>query len=144
MRTEYTACGVPQQLIPRIVGGQEYYEHKHPWLVAIFDYYKDFICVGSLISRRHVLTAAHCCDGQKSLSVKTGVHRLTDGLHQDVQHCTMHPEYKKRNLVNDIAVLELTSAIRYNEFQRPICLPLDAEDLVGRYGSIAGWGRESY
>uniref|UniRef100_G3MLI9 Peptidase S1 domain-containing protein n=1 Tax=Amblyomma maculatum TaxID=34609 RepID=G3MLI9_AMBMU len=144
VKCEYARCGIPQQLIPRIVGGQEYYAHKHPWLVAIFDKYQDFICVGSLISQRHVLTAAHCCDGQKKLTVKTGVHRLTDGLHQDVEQCIMHPEYKKRNLVNDIAVLELSFPILYDEFQKPICLPLDAEDMVGKYGIIAGWGRESY
>ncbi|XP_037579001.1 vitamin K-dependent protein C isoform X1 [Dermacentor silvarum] len=137
-------CGKPQELLPRIVGGQEYTEHKHPWLVAIFDKYNDFICVGSLVSPRHVLTAAHCCDGQKSLSVKTGVHRLTDGPHQAVQRCHMHPHYRKRNLANDIALLELAISVNYNEFQRPICLPLDAKDLVGKDGVIAGWGRESY
>uniref|UniRef100_A0A224YF25 Tick serine protease n=1 Tax=Rhipicephalus zambeziensis TaxID=60191 RepID=A0A224YF25_9ACAR len=58
-----TDCGKPQELLPRIVGGEEYSEHKHPWLVAIFDQYNAFICVGSLVSRSHVLTAAHCCDG---------------------------------------------------------------------------------
>ncbi|XP_075551318.1 tryptase beta-2-like isoform X3 [Dermacentor variabilis] len=137
-------CGKPQELLPRIVGGQEYTEHKHPWLVAIFDKYSDFICVGSLVSPRHVLTAAHCCDGQESLSVKTGVHRLTDGLHQAVRRCHMHPHYRKRNLANDIALLELVVSVDYNEFQRPICLPLDAKDLVGKDGVIAGWGRESY
>ncbi|XP_037518747.1 venom serine protease 34 [Rhipicephalus sanguineus] len=139
-----TDCGKPQELLPRIVGGQEYTEHKHPWLVAIFDSYNSFICVGSLVSRSHVLTAAHCCDGQKSLSVKTGVHRLTDGPHQAVHRCHMHPHYRKRNLVNDIALLELTVSVNYNEFQRPICLPLDAKDMVGKDGVIAGWGRESY
>ncbi|KAL1444414.1 hypothetical protein MTO96_045529, partial [Rhipicephalus appendiculatus] len=81
---------------------------------------------------------------QKSLSVKTGVHRLTDGRHQAVSRCHMHPHYRKRNLVNDIAVLELTVSVNYNEFQRPICLPLDAKDMVGKDGVIAGWGRESY
>lgn len=81
---------------------------------------------------------------KKSLSVKTGVHRLTDGPHQAVHRCHMHPHYRKRNLVNDIALLELRVSVNYNEFQRPICLPLDAKDMAGKDGVIAGWGRESY
>lgn len=137
-------CGTPQMLIPRIVGGMEYYAHKHPWLVAIFDHYSQFICVGSLISHTHVLTAAHCCENQKELRVKTGVHRLTEGPFIRVEYCAMHHAYMKRNLVNDVAVLVLAESVPFNDFQRPICLPIDAEDMAGREGRIAGWGRESY
>lgn len=55
-------CGVPNLVTARIVGGAEFGPHKYPWLVAILDYYQDYICTGSLISRRFVLTAAHCCE----------------------------------------------------------------------------------
>ena len=56
-------CGVAKQRSGKIqkpiVGGASATKGFYPWQVAIY-YEDDFLCGGSLISEKHVLTAAHC------------------------------------------------------------------------------------
>lgn len=53
-------CGLARRT--RIVGGEEAKEAEFPWLAALSRRGK-FYCGGALITRKHVLTAAHCCTG---------------------------------------------------------------------------------
>jgi V8-like Glu-specific endopeptidase len=41
------------------MGGKAVQDGDFPWAVAIYAY-GQYICSGTLISKRHVLTAAHC------------------------------------------------------------------------------------
>merc|ERR1712241_284857 len=50
----------------RIVGGQETEEHEYPWQVGLVSRNgRTPWCGGTLISSTHVLTAAHCTEGEK-------------------------------------------------------------------------------
>lgn len=56
----------------------------------------------------------------------------------------MHPEFERETFENDIALLELDSAVRYSDYIQPICLPpahlypyTDNETEC----FISGWGR---
>jgi guanylate cyclase len=60
-RDTVSVCGVPNRK-QRIVGGQVTKVNEFPWIVALTKRGK-FYCAGSLITRRHVLTAAHCTHG---------------------------------------------------------------------------------
>ena len=61
------ACGIATMRKKRkhiydIVGGEQSIKGDFPWQVAIY-YGKKFLCGGSLIDSRHVLSAAHCFNG---------------------------------------------------------------------------------
>lgn len=62
--TPDTGCGFTNFTVTRVVGGEPAPKGAFPWMALIG--YKDdlgetaFKCGGSLITRRHVLTAAHC------------------------------------------------------------------------------------
>lgn len=56
--TGYENCGREQRLTEvRIFSGTPKEEYEQPWLVALHNRIRDnFICAGSLISNKHVLT----------------------------------------------------------------------------------------
>ena len=61
----------------KIYGGEEALPHEYPWnvYVSMKKNGEWYLCTGSLISRQHVLTAAHCVDeGQlkEDVSVRIG------------------------------------------------------------------------
>lgn len=53
-------CGVGRKT--RIVGGNVTSVYEFPWIVSMSKQ-GTFYCAGSLITRKHVLTAAHCMEG---------------------------------------------------------------------------------
>lgn len=46
--------------MPRIVGGIDAEEREFPWTVYLEETITLRLCAGSIIDRRHVVTAAHC------------------------------------------------------------------------------------
>ena len=62
-----------------------------------------------------------------------------------VKRVVVHKDYKAPTFENDIAVLELDSAISRQPHIVPICLPETLNDeFVGRTGIVTGWGRLEY
>lgn len=57
----YTECGYSPLLInQRIRNGKDISQSKFPWMVAIVNKTASVECSGSIITNRHILTAAHC------------------------------------------------------------------------------------
>lgn len=151
--TPETGCGYSIVEHNRVVGGVPAVLNGWPWMALVG--YKNalgevsFKCGGSLITKRHVLSAAHCLRKDLS-SVRLGEHDTsTDGEtnHIDVPivRYAEHPSYDKKDGHTDLAVLYMEHEVQFSDAVKPICLPLSdtirTKNFIGYTPFVAGWGR---
>ncbi|KAJ1521036.1 hypothetical protein ONE63_002747 [Megalurothrips usitatus] len=156
---------VPGPEVPkfRVVGGDEALPGRWPWMAAIFLHgprRTEFWCGGSLISSKHVLTAAHCTRDtrQRPFSARQFTVRLGDVdlkredepsspvTHQVVE-VRAHPQFSRVGFYNDIAVLVLDRPVRRSKYVIPVCLPtarMRTDTFAGARPTVVGWGTTYY
>lgn len=117
-----------------------------------------FICGGSLVSSKVVVTAAHCVHNKDSVAKNPdqamfyfGKFNLTDLKEKyfsvsGVDQFFVHPDWKvdDNSFDADISVAILTRTISFNAFIKPICLwttTASFDDIIGKKGTIVGWGK---
>jgi len=146
-------CGVKnvQTSNDYIVGGQDADKQEYPWMVAIVDRGStDPWCGGSLITKRHVLTAAHCFDNdyvvsEEDIQVLLGFHSIyqADFERHDVSNIDNHKKWHDPDVDYDISILTIQPSVR-GSFFTPVCLPADTNTkYVGQEATATGWGRLS-
>ena len=139
-----SVCGMkPAQ----IVGGSEVTPYSLPWQVAFVGRGGNSpFCGGTLISDRHVLTAAHCTSNGGNYDVIVGEHRITassDGTRHSVCRFVDHPSYNSNSLSNDFSILHLDTPVQIGTRAAPACLPLSSfggDFLAGKTMTVSGWG----
>nr|AGM32842.1 trypsin-like serine protease [Coptotermes formosanus] len=131
----------------RITGGNAAERGQFPWqaLVIIDDTY---ICGGSLIDNRTVVTAAHCVVAGSTYEVRLGTTRLdiieSDSVRTISRTAIVHSGYDGTTLVNDIAVIRLPTAVDTNAYINPVKLPpAFLWDITGEHVLVSGWGKLS-
>ncbi len=137
----------------KIIGGEDASIADFPWQV----YFRsgNFLCGGSIISKRWILTAAHCTqDGSgtpiaaDAMFVKVGTstpYEGASGKWYAVKSYTIHEDYDiNESLLYDIAVLELNEEI---DFANAEAIELiSTRDVAngatdpGVFSSVTGWG----
>jgi len=145
-------CGcAPVSSTNRIVGGKEVSpKGKLPYQVMFYPCTPEGmcgLCGGTIVNKKFVVTAAHCWDSRfTNLRVIVGEHSICDGINEggkviNVKKATMHPDYNKKTMDNDIAVLELSEELTFTDKIKPACLPSSAsKDFSGTASTISGWG----
>merc|ERR1712112_604265 len=138
-------CGIKGGIqSDRIVGGQETEQHEYPWQVGLVSRNgKTPWCGGTLISDRHILTAAHCTAGMTTanLQILLGEHRTNDDVFTrvDVSQINDDPNYSFPN--GDFSILTLTEQVTFTSSVRPACLPATTDKTyTGELATVTGWG----
>ncbi len=97
----------------RIVGGEKTDIRNHPWQVA-FDIRidgKSYLCGGSIIADRWVLTAAHCFKPSTKpgeIRAKAGATNYVGaGRWVEAERVVLHEAYNPRTFENDLALVRL-------------------------------------
>ena len=129
-----------------IVSGEEAAAAEWPWQVALVSRGVQF-CGGSLVSPRHVVTAAHCTEDltASQLSVLAGTVDLdAGGQRRPVATIHQHEGYHGDTLRNDIALLELAQPFELGDGIEVVELATEAESesltTAGAPAFVTGWG----
>ncbi|KAH8284046.1 hypothetical protein KR054_008087 [Drosophila jambulina] len=152
VQTDFEKCG-QEGFVAAQHGGDLVTRGQYPWLAALLEGNSSitYKCVVSVISKRTVITAAHCIYGKPAslLWVYLGRHdrnqKVEDGAELvGVSNVLTPPEYSGNPLPDlDVGLLVLKYPIWYTRYIKPLCLwstelPVPARE--GDTGSVAGWG----
>ena len=119
-----------------------------------------YICGGTIVGKRDIVTAAHCVKRKGygradkveiyfGLTHRTGFHGNLRFINE-TEAVLIHPKYNSHTLSNDIAVLVINKYAMdlYNyPYVKPACLPkpgVISEDFVGYKGTVTGWGSQEF
>ncbi|XP_014236008.1 chymotrypsin-2-like [Trichogramma pretiosum] len=135
----------------RIIGGtrSQLHQFPHQVIIRLNGLHQ---CGGSIISERHILTAAHCFPSAlkppyRNVTVVTDTIAIFDSKHQvhPVANVTKHPFYlfnKANHSAHDIAIVTLQKNLTLSERIQKLKLPSRSAQL-GDAVIAAGWGRTS-
>lgn len=129
----------------RIVDGRTVRPGEIPWMVQIY-HQSQLICGGSIISKLHILTAAHCFSQSQTPEdyvVLYGDVFVGNGTSVNVASIKVHPRYRPPAIYGDLALLTLAEPIEFSEVVQPICLPgkkMLNKLMIGQTTTVAGFG----
>ncbi|CAG9807056.1 unnamed protein product [Chironomus riparius] len=146
-----------ESLTDSIQGESQYGEF--PWMAALLEkqsisesFEKSYKCGGSLISKNVVLTAAHCVKGKnpEDIVVRFGEwdsekdYELFKHADHDVDKIVMHEKFYAPAVHNDIALLFLTTDVKFAETIDTICMPSQDQPIDLTRCFATGWGKNKF
>ncbi|XP_065073086.1 transmembrane protease serine 9-like [Ochlerotatus camptorhynchus] len=158
LATEY----IPLQCGIQPIGSEELAEKEtdtilgeFPWHTAIYHISHDsiiYVCGGTMIDERFILTSGHCVFNLDSgeimantlMVVRLGVHSLDAPFQLTSQQYSVgeihiHPNFTFGHPKHDIAILMLSMVVRFSDYVHPVCVDQTGESENG-YGTVVGWG----
>ncbi|KAG9509000.1 hypothetical protein GZH46_02492, partial [Fragariocoptes setiger] len=149
------SCGLVYET--KIVGGEEADPENYLWMAAIIKAKQASatsearpFCGGSLITNRHILTAAHCLEGlaPRDVLVRLGSYDFEDSASSSsgdyaVDQFRVPAEYSKKTHVGDIAIMRLKTPLASTESYKTVCMPQPRRSYVGSLATVIGYGTQS-
>ncbi|XP_065370514.1 trypsin alpha-4-like [Calliphora vicina] len=141
-------AAVPEGMIPqldgRIVGGEATTISSFPWQISL-QRSGSHSCGGSIYNSKIIVTAAHCLQ-----SVSTSVLKIragssywnSGGVLVGVAAYKSHEGYNYKTMVNDIAIIRLSSSLMMSSTIKAIALATNAPPS-GAAATVSGWGTTS-
>ncbi|KAL3211659.1 hypothetical protein MRX96_008366 [Rhipicephalus microplus] len=129
-----------------IVNGTEVKETQYPWMVSLSMHHPHgkHACGGTIITKRHVLTAAHCLWLKNAhvykVIVSYGSVDRRKGRKVEASKMLIHKGYSENRMLNDIALLEVKYPFKFRKEVAPICLQMTPVPMVDKEAVAAGWG----
>jgi len=140
---------VPEGLLPqldgRIVGGTATTISSFPWQISL-QRSGSHSCGGSIYSEYIIVTAAHCLQSVSPsvLQVRAGSsYWNSGGVVSKVASFKNHEGYNANTMVNDIAIIRLSTALSFSSTIKAIGLA-SSNPANGAAASVSGWGTQSY
>lgn len=116
-----------------------------PWVVGLGVLDKTefrVTCWAALVSRQHVIAAAHCWHSTALTHARLGDLQQR-GTPLDVPiHSLLHPNYNPNTRENDLAVVTLANPVTFTDNIQPVCLPFRyrLDGFRGQQLQVVGWG----
>ncbi|XP_017076709.2 LOW QUALITY PROTEIN: serine protease gd [Drosophila eugracilis] len=152
IESDFEQCGV-EGFAPLQIGGDLVTRGQYPWLAALYEggATATYKCVVSVISKRTVITAAHCIYGKSAsqLWVYLGRHDRYENPENGASlvsvSSVLTPSAYEGSPVpdSDVGLLVLNEAMVYTKYIQPLCLWTSNMGLPpneGDTGAVAGWG----
>ncbi|EDW31852.1 GL10743 [Drosophila persimilis] len=149
-------CGVASVMQAMVAGGEDAALGTTPWMAHLYAN-GQFVCGGSLINHRFVLTAAHCIQPDSVVPIGVRLGEYDTRTVEDCRQGECAPPPTDHAVVNvyrhafytsveyyDIALLKMQQSVAYTANIRPICILLDTTvqqriDSLREY-TLTGWG----
>ncbi|KDR09770.1 Prostasin [Zootermopsis nevadensis] len=145
-RTCNCLCGRPNRVTARLQGGDFSQTHEFPWLAAII-LNGTGVSSGALINDRYIITANGPLAGLTPYQVKVTLGAYDrcrvdiSSVNDSVSNIIVLPNYDARRGDHDIALLELTNPVTFNQNINPICLPDANAKYLGQVATVVSWGQ---
>lgn len=139
------AASVPVEREGRIVGGTNAPLGRFPYMASMRTLGNRHYCGGVIVNNRWVLSAAHCTFGEANNAVRVVVGTVTlnsGGAAFTSSRVVNHPGYDEWSLINDISVVQTSTAMTFTVNIQPIALG-SAVVGGGVNAIVTGWGTTS-
>ncbi|XP_037037442.1 chymotrypsin-2-like [Bradysia coprophila] len=126
----WDGTGTPQENLP-------------PYMASLRSHSNVHFCGGTIISTRHILTAAQCTIGRTATSVNVVVGtvlRTAAGVSYPSNSLIIHPRFDPKTLANDISLVHTAGLISLTDNVQ-IASINPSLTIDGVSARISGWGR---
>ncbi|KAK7879037.1 hypothetical protein WMY93_030790 [Mugilogobius chulae] len=147
------ACGTRPRKRTKIVGGSDAGTGSWPWQVSLQMERYGHVCGATLVGSRWLISAAHCFQDSDAIKYSDsrawrafmGMRVMTSGIsgaaNRQIRRILIHPKYDQFTSDYDIALLELSIPIFFNDLVQPVCIPAPSHSFTtGTSCYVTGWG----